>query len=126
MSKTLARIAKAGRSWLYLVVFLSFAFFVRYVHAARPILDIEDPEELVDEVLCPIAGVMFGILIVVTIIVVIWAAFTYLTAGGDTEKVRTANKMLLYAAIAVLVGLVAKGFPHVVGSFVGASSFDGC
>ena len=43
-----------------------------------------------------------------------WAAFTYLTAEDDTEKVHRATKTLTFAAVAIVVALVAKGFPYLI------------
>jgi uncharacterized membrane protein len=66
------------------------------------------------DLFCPIIDWMFWILISLAIIMVMWAAYTYLTAGDDTEKVHRATKILTYAALAVGVALVAKGFPTLV------------
>lgn len=40
---------------------------------------------------------------------IIWAAFIFLTAGDDKEKVEKAKKMLLYAVIAAAIALLANG-----------------
>lgn len=45
---------------------------------------------------------------------IIWAAFTFLNAGGDTEKVETAKKRILYALIAAAVALLANGIMSIV------------
>jgi len=57
---------------------------------------------------------MFWVLMAVSVIMVMWAAYTYLTAGDDTEQVHRATKTLTYAAVAILVALIAKGFPYLV------------
>jgi len=46
------------------------------------------------------------------------SAFGYLTAAGDPEKVKTASHRLLYAVIAVAVGLMAYGIPALVNNFL--------
>ena len=51
---------------------------------------------------------MLGILIAVAVIFVIYAAFLYLTSGGDEGKVTTAKNYIIYAIIAVIVGILAK------------------
>mgnify|MGYP001611473199 CR=1 FL=1 len=73
-----------------------------------------------DGILCRIAGLLFVILIVVTIIFIIVAAFKYLTAGGDPEKIKSANYQLVYAAIALVIALVARAFPNIIGTFIGS------
>jgi hypothetical protein len=70
-------------------------------------------------ILCIIINWIFWLLIVLTIVFVLVAAFKYLTAGGDPEKVKSAGATLLYAAVAVVVALIAKGLPLIVSSFIG-------
>lgn len=47
-------------------------------------------------------------------IFVFWAAFLYLTASGDPEKIKKANHQLRYAVIAIVVGIFAYGLPRLV------------
>ena len=42
---------------------------------------------------------------------IFYAAFLYLTAAGDTEKVKKASHSLLYGVIAIAVALMAYGLP---------------
>jgi len=77
--------------------------------------------------LCKFFGILFAVLIILAVIFVIVAAFKYLTAAGDPEKVKSANHQLIYAAVAVVVALIARGVPLIVGSFIGTSGgFGGC
>ena len=77
--------------------------------------------------LCAIANWLFYFLIIVAVIFVVYAAFKYLTAAGDPEKVKTASHILLYAAIAIVVGIFAKALPTLVSSIIGSSSVaSGC
>lgn len=79
---------------------------------------------------CTIVNLLFGVLIFLTIFFVVLAAFKYLTAGGDMEKVKAASHQLLFAAIAIVVALLAKALPSIVTSIVGGSAgsqfFSGC
>lgn len=68
---------------------------------------------------CQIINWIFWALIVMTIIFVLVAAFKYLTAAGDSEKVKSAGATLLYAVVAVVVALIAKGLPLIISSFIG-------
>lgn len=70
-------------------------------------------------IICTVINWIFWLLIVLTIIMVLVAAFKYLTAAGDPEKVKSAGQVLLYAAIAVVVALIAKGLPLIISSFIG-------
>lgn len=68
---------------------------------------------------CAIVNWVFWLIIVFSIIFTLVAAFKYLTAGGDPEKVRAAGSTLLYVVVAVVVALIAKGLPLIVSGFVG-------
>jgi len=74
---------------------------------------------------CTVLDYMFYALIVLAIVFVLIAAFKYLTAQGDPEKVKVASKTLIYAAVAVAVGLIARAVPVFVGMFIGAGGSVG-
>jgi membrane-associated phospholipid phosphatase len=78
------------------------------------------------QLMCTVFAWAFYFLIVIAVIFVIVAAFKYLTAAGDPEKVKSAGSTLLYAAIAIGVALLARAVPLVVGSFLGASGVSSC
>ena len=78
------------------------------------------------QIMCNVFGWAFYFLIILAVIFVIVAAFKYLTAAGDPEKVKSAGTMLIYTAIAIVVALLAKAVPLVVGSFLGASGVSSC
>ncbi len=77
-------------------------------------------------ILCIAINWIFWFLIVLTIIFVLVAAFKYLTAAGNPEKVTSASHTLLYAAIAVVVAVLARGLPYIIASFLGASFGQVC
>jgi hypothetical protein len=51
----------------------------------------------------------FAALLIVAVWFLILAAFHFVTAGGDIEKVNTARNEVMYAMIGVLIGVLAKG-----------------
>jgi len=75
---------------------------------------------------CTVFSWAFYFLIVLAVIFIVIAAFKYLTAAGDPEKVKSAGTMLIYTAVAIGVALLARAVPLVVGSFVGASGVSSC
>jgi heme/copper-type cytochrome/quinol oxidase subunit 2 len=77
-------------------------------------------------VLCNLIAWMIYFLFAVAIIMVVLAAFQYVTAGDDTEKTTKARKTLTYAAIGIVVALMAYGFPPLVASIVGTSAGFSC
>jgi len=73
-------------------------------------------------ILCNILNVMFDALMMISVIMVLYAAFEYITANGDSEKITTARRIILYAACGIIAALVAKGFPSLVASLFGQNS----
>jgi len=69
---------------------------------------------------------MFWVLIAVSVVLVFIAAYGYLTSAGDAEKVKNATKTITYAAVAIVVALLAKGFPYVIGDVFGWTGTGGC
>jgi Type IV secretion system pilin len=80
--------------------------------ATSPITDESDLQEF----FCSIVGWFFWIIIVISVIMVLVAAFDYVTAGDDTEKTSRGRKRLTYAAVGIAIALLAAGFPSIVAS----------
>jgi len=57
---------------------------------------------------------MFTILLILSVIFIILAAFKYLTAGGDDEKIKSAHSMIIYAVVGLVVAFLAQGIRFVV------------
>ncbi|MDP3015356.1 MAG: hypothetical protein Q8N28_03045 [bacterium] len=79
---------------------------------------ITEPNQFLDV----IAGVVkwtYAIFFIITVMFVLFAAFNYLTGGGDPEKIKTAHKQIMYAVIAIAVALLAVGFSLIIKQFLG-------
>lgn len=75
---------------------------------------------------CIVFDWAFYFLVALAVIFIIVAAFKYLTAAGEPEKVKAAGSTLLYAAVAVGVALLARAVPLIVASFLGANGLTTC
>ena len=75
-----------------------------------------------------IYGWVFFFFIFLAVLFVLVAAYKYLTAGGDPEKVKAASNMLIYVAVAIIVALLARGLPLLLYTFLGGTgtSAGGC
>ena len=51
---------------------------------------------------------MLTALIIVAAVMIVYAGFIYLTAGSNPENVDKAKNIIIYAAVAIGVGLLAK------------------
>jgi len=56
-----------------------------------------------------IIDVVFTILLIFAALMIIVAAFHFVTASGDAEKVSTARNFVLYAIIGIVVAFLARG-----------------
>jgi hypothetical protein len=114
--------------------FLKVSWIATAASAALPVLALAQtlpPSPAVDiggvwTLVCRIFGYLFYALVLATIFFVILAAFKYLTASGDPEKVKAASHQLLYAAIAIIVGILARVLPGIAASLVGVSGVGAC
>ena len=62
-----------------------------------------------------------GLLILLAVLFIIWAAFLYLTGAGDEEKAKKAKGILIFAAVAIAVALLAQGIVFIVTKLVAPS-----
>ncbi len=70
----------------------------------------EPPADIdIMDVLQRIVSWLFSILLVVAAIFIIVAAYMFVTAGGEPEKVATARRFVLYALIGVAVAVASRG-----------------
>ena len=65
-----------------------------------------------------IATWLLGIGSTIAVIIVIWAAFLFMTSGGNQVKVTTARKTLWYAIIGLAILLLAKGVTSIIQNFL--------
>lgn len=61
----------------------------------------------------------FGLLLLLAAIFIIWAAFLYLTSGGDEEKIKSAKNYIIYAVVAIVVAALARLIVFVVRALLG-------
>ena len=62
---------------------------------------------------------VFAIFTVLTIIFVLLAAFQFVTAGGDAEKVGEARQKLIWASVGIIIALASKGLVPVIKNIIG-------
>lgn len=60
-----------------------------------------------------IQWIQWGLFAAATVLILL-AAYDYLFSKGDPQKIKTAQDTLLYAVIALVVGVVAGGLPKVI------------
>ena len=71
------------------------------------------------QLLCTGVLWFFGIVIIIAFVMLLVAAVTFMTAGGNEEKVNQARSMLTYGIIGIAVALLARAILQVVASLFG-------
>lgn len=61
-----------------------------------------------------ITGLLFNVLIVVASLFIVAAAFHFVTAAGEPEKISKARDYVLYALVGVVVALLATGLVSLI------------
>jgi hypothetical protein len=62
---------------------------------------------------------VFTVMVALATVYVIWGAIRILTAGDSEKYVETGRKFIMYAALGLLVGFLAKAVPQVIRMFSG-------
>ena len=61
-----------------------------------------------------VADWIFVILMVVAGMFIIWAAFSFVTSGGEAEKVTSARNKIIWAIWGILIAFLSQGFVRIV------------
>ena len=64
-------------------------------------------------------GWLFSIFLILSVIFMIFAAFAYLTSGGEPEKVRSATRRLVFVLVALVVAYLSTSIPYLVQDLLG-------
>lgn len=65
--------------------------------------------------------ILIGLALVVTPLIIIYAGFLFITAAGNDNKVKTAQKILTWAIIGFILVLLATGIPDIIKQFLNIS-----
>lgn len=57
----------------------------------------------------------------IVVIMLLIAAFQFMTAGGDAEKVKLARTNIVWTIVGLAVALIAFNIPGIISSFLGGS-----
>ena len=61
---------------------------------------------------------MYEAFFIVAVGFILWAAYLFLSAGGNEQKVEEAKKRLMNAVIAIVIALVASGVAKIIQTFL--------
>jgi len=81
---------------------------------SSPVKEVEDVVNIIGNIVV----LMYRAFFIVAISAVIWAAFTYLRGGDDPEKIKSATKQIMWAAVAIAIALVSVGAAKILDQFL--------
>lgn len=105
-----------------ITILITFIFLISlsFVQAALP----SDPSYISDDnidiwaIIARALNWFFGISIIFAVIILIYAGFLYITSNGNENKIKTANKILIFVFIGIIITLLAKALPNLVQEFL--------
>lgn len=83
----------------------------------QPTVNISTPTD-VTNIIINVFNFLLYILVFLASIFLIYAAYLYLTAAGDAEKVGQAKNIIIYAVVALAIGLVAWTIPALINNIL--------
>jgi hypothetical protein len=78
---------------------------------------IEQPGDIF-KILTRIVQYVYTIFFVVAVIFIIIAAFNFLTGGDNPEKIKGAQKQILWAAVAIAIALLSLGAAQIIKNLI--------
>ena len=79
-----------------------------------PVVTLANIPTTLDDAVGKIVNPLFLVLVAISIIFIIFAAYTFVTSGGDPGKTETARATLIYAIIGIVVAFLALGLYNVL------------
>lgn len=75
--------------------------------------------QVVVNLIARVANILAAVVLAVAVLMILVSAWNFITAQGDTEKLGTARRTLVYALVGVAVAFLAFTLPTLVGNFIG-------
>jgi hypothetical protein len=66
-----------------------------------------------------IIGIGKNILFILAVGLILWAAFSFLTSSGDEKRIAKAKNTLIYAIVAIILGLLAFVITGFIANLIG-------
>jgi len=106
---------------VYIIPLVAFSFLAIAPAVFAVAIEQTPPvKELGDwlDTLTTVARWIYTIILAISVIMILMAAFNYLTAGGDQAKVKKASQMLIYAVVGIVVAILAFSISRIVTGIV--------
>ena len=79
-----------------------------------PVVTLANIPTTLDDAVGKIVNPLFLILVAISTVFIIYAAYTFVTSGGDPGKAETARTTLVYAIVGLIVAFLALGVYNIL------------
>jgi hypothetical protein len=108
--------------------FFSMFFFARTVYG-QTILD-KPPESALSkkgmegayDLITKTSGWLWNIIIAISVTLIIYGGFLFVTSSGDEKKIEEAKKYVLWSVVGIVVATTATGLVFLVGELLGGKT----
>lgn len=99
---------------------LQIIFVSQVLAAAEPVFELPNPldAQTFEDLVSSIATWFELIMVPVATIMILYAAFLFMTSGGDEEKIKRAKRAITWAVVGVAIVLIGAGFITLIKSFL--------
>jgi len=111
MKQILKNFPKINIVLLIVLIFVLIPIFITFA------LDIHNPLGGISDInslLKNIVGFLIVLAIPISMILVVYSGFLYITSAGNEDKIKTAQKTLIWALVGFAVVLVARSVPVII------------
>jgi len=82
---------------------------------------IQSPSDIFTKILKPVVQWTYTIFFAVAVIFILIAAFSFLTAKGNPEKINSARSQIMWACVAIAIALISVGAAQIINTLIGGS-----
>jgi len=107
---------------IVLLTVLAFSLLLISISSA---IDIENPLSKTSDIYTLVMKILDFLIILaipLSAILIVYSGLLYITSAGNAEKIKTAQKTLIWALIGFAIVLIAKGVPAIIQEFLSGSS----
>ena len=104
-----------------LFILIGLSLILPVIVSANGVIRIENPLETEDfeVIIGKIIDFIFKIAIPIVPLMMIYAGFLFVTAGGSTQKIDQAKNIIIWTIVGLAIVLLAKGFLAIIEQLLG-------
>jgi len=107
---------------LICILFIQMIFVSQALAQMKPALELPNPlnSKTFEDLVKSIATWFYRVMIPVASIVILYAAFLFMTSGGDEEKIKKAKRAITWAIVGIAIIIIGAGFITLIKSLLNA------